>query len=546
MSDQRAAGENGTCRIGIVGGGISGLAAAYRLVELAGRDGRVPELHLFEAGRRLGGIIETRRRGDYLVECGPDMFITDKPWARELCERLGLGAELIAPDPRFRGSLVVRDGRVLPVPTGFQLMAPTDLWAFLRSPVLSWRGKLRVLAEPMLPARRPGSGAAAGASAEYVADESLGAFVRRRFGREALERLVQPLVAGIYTADAEQLSLAATVPRFLELEQRYGSVIRGLLREQRARRQARRAAASGKRADRPFDEQAKGLGAPQAREVVGSGARYELFLTLRTGLQRLVDVVADRLAGRVHVHLGEAARAVERSAGDAARTAEPGGQGVFRLRTTARVVGLDALILAVPAYAAAELLHEAHRDLAEQLRSIPYASSVVVVSAHREADFAHPLAAYGLVVPRVEKRPILAVSFASRKFPGRAPQGHVLLRTFLGGALQPELCGRDDDELVSITESELRTLLGWRGRREFALVVRHERAMPQYTLGHLERVAAIESLTGAVPGLALAGSAFRGVGIPDSILSGQRAAEKVWQEMTGRRGQHSAAGASIT
>ncbi|RMG41230.1 MAG: protoporphyrinogen oxidase [Planctomycetota bacterium] len=519
----------------MIGGGISGLAAAHRLVERARAAGRPLTIHLWEARPRLGGIIETRRERGYLVECGPDMFITDKPWGVELCRRLGLETELITPEPRYRRTLVVRDGRVLPVPSGFQLMAPTDLWSFLRSPVLSWSGKLRVMCEAVLPPRRspsPTSPAAAAdgpvADADAFDDESLGAFVRRRFGAEALDRLVQPLVAGIYTADADQLSLAATMPRFLEMERRHGSVIRGLLRE---RRQRRRRGQAVERSSVPEFREGPVRPPTAASDVeAGSGARYELFVTLRDGLQRLVDVLAERLEGNARLHVGRCATAVQRMA---MNDAAVGGRSGYRVTTDDGSVEVDALLLAVPAYRAADLLQRVHGTLAEALRTIEYASSVVVVSAHAEADFAHPLDAYGLVVPRIEDRPILAVSFASRKFPGRAPAGHVLLRTFLGGALQPELCQRSDAELRDIALGQLRELLGLRREPDFAWVVRHERAMPQYTLGHPARVAKIDSFVRSLPGLALAGSAFRGVGIPDSIHSGQQAAEKVWRDVCG-------------
>jgi oxygen-dependent protoporphyrinogen oxidase len=394
----------------------------------------------------------------------------------ELCRRLGLEERLIPTDERYRRSLVLRRGRPVPVPEGFTLLAPARVWPVVRSPVLSPWGKVRMGLEYLLPPRRP-----------EPEDESLGSFVRRRFGREALDRLVQPLVGGIYTSDPERLSLRATIPRFLEMEQKHGSVIRA------ARRQ--RASEDGKT----------------------SGARYGLFAAPREGISTILEALAERVAAAGRIRLNTAVQALSRS----------GERGWQMTLADGVAEEFDSVILAVRAYQAAALIAPWDAAAAGLLREIEYASSAIVVTAHPLADVRHPLDAFGLVVPAIEGRRVIAVSFASRKFPGRAPDGHVLLRTFVGGALQPEMMRHSDEELIAIVREELGELLGVAGREEFAFVARYERAMPQYHVGHVTRVARIADLMEGHPGLALAGNAYEGVGIPDCIHSGERAAERI-------------------
>ena len=485
-------------RIAIIGGGISGLSATLRVHELAAEQQRDVQITLLEASDRLGGVLHTEHIGDYLVERAADMWITNKPEGVRLCEKLGLAERLIPTNAHFRKSLVLRNGRAHPVPEGFQLMVPEQAWPMLRSPLLSWRGKLRLMAECFVPARRDG------------ADECLADFVRRRCGREAFERLVQPLVGGIYTADPEKLSLLATLPRFIEMEQQHGSLIRGALRQSRDR-------SSGT-----------------------SGARYGLFVSLPNGIEELVSALIARVAQFADIHCGVKVRAV-RSA-KLTRSVSEGEVAIDAESSLAladasgwSVEGgtrdhFDAVILAVPSYVAASLLAEGCSTLAAELNRIEYASTVVVASGHKLADIEHPLDAFGLVVPHIERRQVLAVSFTSRKFPGRAPDGRVLLRTFVGGALQPELCELDDAAILDLVRRELRDLLGVRGEPDFALPFRHTRAMPQYHVGHLDLVSQIRAAAAKCPGLAFAGNFLTGVGIPDSIASGEAAAAQVMRD----------------
>jgi protoporphyrinogen/coproporphyrinogen III oxidase len=462
-------------RLVVIGGGIAGLSAAHRAVERARERGQGIALTLLEAGDRLGGIVQTERRDGFLVESGPDSFISEKPWALALCRRVGLEDRLVRTDDRFRTAFVAFGGRLHPLPDGFQLLAPTRLASLLRSSLFSWGGKLRMAMDLVLP--RGGN-----------SDESLGAFVRRRLGREALERVAQPLIGGIYTADPDSLSLAATMPRFLEMEREHRSVILAL------RRAARRAPAPAAEA---------------------SGARWSLFVTFEDGMEELVLALARRLPPGA-VRLKEPATALERR-----------GAG-WRVATAAgTTVDADGVILATEAYQAARLLRHADPALGHLLEDIPYASSATVTLAYRRNAIRHPLDGFGFVVPQVERRPVIAGTFSSVKYPGRAPEGHVLLRVFVGGALNEAAAAADDAALVAAARGELATLLGAAGEPLFTRVSRHVKAMPQYQVGHLARVEAIEAAARRLPALALAGGAYRGVGIADCVHSGEEAAERL-------------------
>lgn len=427
---------------------------------------------VLEAGERLGGILRTERRDGFLIERSADMFTTREPWALELCEQLGLADSLLPTCKEHRGALVLRDGRLHRVPLGFTLMAPTRLLSFLKSPLLSWRGKLRVLRERWTAARRDS------------ADESLESFVRRRFGDESFERLVQPLIGGIYTADPQQLSMQATMRQFVELERQHGSVIRGLSK----------AAAN----------------TPQA-----SGARYGQFLAPRDGMSQLVEALGQSLPPE-SIRLGSPVDRLTR-----------GSSGQWQLRVGERDETFDGVVLALPAPRVVGLLQPHHKDLASELAAIPYAGAAVAVLGYARKDIRHPLDAFGLVVPAVEQRKVLAVSFASVKFPGRAADDQVLIRVFMGGALQPELLEQADDELLQLARQELEELLGARGTPRLAELHRWQGAMPQYHVGHLDRVERIEAHLQTLPGLQLAGNAYRGVGIPFCIRSGQQAADRL-------------------
>ena len=488
-------------RIAIIGGGLAGLVAAHRLSELARERGTNVLVTLFESGPRLGGVIGTERIGGYLVDTGADSFLTNKPAAVNLCRRLGIEDRLIATSEKHRGALVLFDGRPQPVPEGFQLMSPTAIWPMLVSPILSPWGKLRMALEYFVPRRKA-------ASSEECPDESLASFVRRRLGNEALERLVQPLVGGIYTSDPEKLSLAATMPRFLEMERDHGSLLAATLLPQ-------------KRANDHLS------GSPphqndSATDTKSSGARYGLFAGLTGGMEDLLSALRSKVEAGCEVRLNSPVARIMHETGAC------GPREKYRIELVDGMSCLfDSVVITASAHRAAGLLGELDSELQVGLNEIEYASSAIIVTGHPLKDIAHPLNAFGLVVPQREHRKILAVSFSSRKFPDRAPPGSVLLRTFVGGALQPELFCLSDDELAALVQSELSEILGVHGQPDFVRVCRYPRAMPQYHVGHLNRVARIEALTARHPGLALAGNAYRGVGIPDVIVSGESAAESV-------------------
>jgi oxygen-dependent protoporphyrinogen oxidase len=463
----------------VIGGGITGLAAAHRLQELSA-DGREPlRVTLFEAADRLGGAIRTIRHDDYLIELGPDNFITNKPGAIALCKRIGLEAQLLKTNDQNRRALVVRRGRLVPIPEGFELMAPRNMYAMAASPIFSLRGKLRMWCERFVKSRKVNE------------DESLESFVLRRFGREALDRLIQPLIGGIYTADPATLSLRATVPRFLDMETRHGSITAAMRHEKKERRTAAKSA--------PTD----------------AGARYSLFVTLREGMERLTDALRERLrdAARVNTRVDSLER--REMHGWTARL------------STGESLDADAVLLATPPHAAGALLQPLDAPLARMIGGIECASSAIVVAGYRREDVRHRLDAFGFVVPHLEGRSIIAGSFSHVKYAGRAPSGHVLLRAFVGGAMQPRMLDHGDVEMEAIVRREFEQLLGITAPPLFTHVQRWPRSMPQYKVGHVKRVEAIRAMAAQHPGLELAGSAFDGVGIPDCISSAEAAADRL-------------------
>jgi oxygen-dependent protoporphyrinogen oxidase len=465
-------------RVIVIGGGAAGLAAAHRAVELSNEKPFGIEVLLLEASSRLGGTIATERAGDFLVEAGPDSFITEKPSALRLCERIGLTSRLVSTQAAYQKIYIVHHGKLKPLPEGFFLLAPTRLWPFIQTPLFSWGGKLRMAAELVLP-RGKSNG-----------DESLGAFVRRRFGSEAFERVAQPLVGGIYASDPDKLSLAATLPRFKDMERQRRSIIRAMWSEQRRRARSREA---------------------------GSGARWSLFVTLAGGMQEFVDAIAGRLP----------ADSVRRDTPVTAVHYEPSKRS-WRVSTREiEAFHADAVILATPAFHAAEILSGIAGATANELRQISYASTATVSVAYRREDFPRQPDSFGFVVPAIERRKIMACTFNSLKYPRRAPEGQILLRAFVGGALQPELFDDNDPTMEKNVRDELASLLGVTARPLFSRIWRHSNSMPQYHVGHDARIQRIEKGLNPFPTLALAGSAYHGVGIADCVRTGEEAAEKV-------------------
>jgi oxygen-dependent protoporphyrinogen oxidase len=469
-------------RIAIIGGGITGLAAAHRLHELAATNKQPLEITIFEASERVGGALETIHHDGLTVETGADSFLSEKPWALELTERLGLSNQLVRTQEQFRKTLVVRDGRLVPIPEGFSLMAPTYLMPVLRSPLFSPSGKARMMLEPLVPRRRD------------ITDESLASFVSRRLGREVLERVAQPLAAGIYTADPAMLSAQSTMPRFVEMEHRYGSLIRGLRMAARTR---------------------------DANSRATSGARWSLFVSCVGGVGTLIDALSARLPDVIRYN--SRIEAIARDPESGWRLTLANGD-----RYSASIV-----ICAAPAFVAARLLKSYAHRLAAGLAKISYASAATVNLAWRVMDFPHLPNSFGFVVPIIERRKIIAGSFSSLKFPGRAPANLVLARVFIGGALQTAMMDLDDNAMVAAAREEFRALLGVTAPPLFTRVRRWPTSMPQYAVGHRDLIAAIRTEAANLPDLLLAGAYLDGVGIPDCIHSGEAAAEAAFGQLPG-------------
>ncbi len=466
-------------KVVIVGGGISGLAAVYRLKELGQKTGQPFEIVLAEATSRLGGVIESRAQDGFLLEGGPDSFISEKPAARELSDRLGIASEIIGTNNKFRRSFIYKKGKLIPIPEGYYLIAPSRISAFLMTPLLNWGTKFRVGCELFISKRKS------------AGDESVGGFVRRRFGETTLQEIAQPMIGGIYTADPEFLSLETTLPQFLDLERQYGSVIRGLITRKRLRLK------------------------PAAQTA--SGPRYSLFLSFREGMESLTRSISAQLP-EVTFRMNAPVAEVWPHSGK--------WKIAFRHR---EVLEADVVCIALSAFQAAPLLSRAAPDLSRDLENVPYESVATINLAYKRSDIPHPLNGFGFVVPAITGRKIVACSFSSVKFAGRAPRDMALLRVFAGGALHREVYAMDDKALERTVLEELRHYLGIKAPPLFSSIKRYPNTMPQYRVGHLELMKTVQSKLAAFPGLYLVGNAYRGIGVPDCIKWSELTAESIAQ-----------------
>ena len=446
--------------VAIVGGGIAGLSAAHALHRLG-----VP-YRLLEGSPRLGGVIRTESESGFVMEAGPDAIFTQKPAAVELSVDLGLGARLVPTDPVRKTVFVLHRGRLRPLPDGMTLGVPTRFLPMVATRLFSWPAKLRMAGEVRM-RPRPDAG-----------DESIASFLGRHFGQEAVERIGEPLLAGIHAGDPDQLSMLSAFPRFVEMERKYGSLIRAMWK------------------------------AP--RPAIGKAAA---FVSFPGGLQELVDA----LGARVQASVSTARPVRELRPTASGWEIESGGGETFTAR---------ALILAVPAQTAARLLASVDPGLAGALGAFRSVSTAVVYLGCRRADVAHPLDGYGVVIPRREGLRASALGFVSTKFPGRAPEGHVLLRVFLGGARDPDVLEADDEALVGLAAAECKPLLGLRGAPVLSRVFRWPQATPQMDVGHAARMAWIDAQAEARRGLYLSGAGLHGTGIPDMVADGARQAAR--------------------
>lgn len=503
-------------RIAIIGGGITGLAAAFRVHEL---DPTV-EIKVFESRNRPGGVLGTQITDGFEIEQSADNFITTVPWGLSLCERLGLKEELVTTTPQHRQTFIVWKRKLCKLPDGFMMMAPTRWFPMVVTSLLSPLGKLRAALELFIPRRK---------SEE---DESLEAFAVRRLGREVYERLIEPLVSGIYAADMKKLSLLGTLPRFREMEKKYRSLIWAMQVQKWQMRKHRSE----------------------------SGPRYSMFVTVRGGLQKIITRICEELpAGAVHTSCpvqkispiydfcektskkesSEVESAENLACGDNALDLKSEEKGVSRWKVSFVEEGqqrseiFDGLILATESHSAAKLLEsisDSPRDLCELARylgEIEHTGTAVMTVAYKREQVAHALDGMGAVVPGVEKNPILAISFSNEKYPHRAPEGYTLLRVFAGGARNPEMAEKTDEEITSILLPELQRILGITGTPCMISVSKWPRTMPQIHLGHLERIEKIQEILAHYPTLCIAGNEFSGVGIPQCIHMGEMAAEKL-------------------
>lgn len=464
-------------RILVIGGGIAGLAAAYTAQKQAAETGLPIQLTVVEREPYWGGKIRTECVDGFVIEGGPDTFLAAKPWGVALCRELGLEPRLQGTNPHQKNTYVLHHGRLHHLPDGLAMMIPTQFGPLAKTSLLSWPQKVRMGLDYFLP------------PAPRNGDESLGSFVSRRLGRAAYESLIEPLMSGIYAGDGDLLSLQATFPTLRDLELKHGGLVRGALAMRKQ----------------------KPPGGAQA-----SGSR-SAFLTPANGLAEIVEMLVKRLqAGGAELQTSTAVTSIMYD------------HPSFDVQLdSGENLPADGLILATPAFVAGELLAGLDASLASELRAIEYVTTATISLAYRQSVLPRPLDGYGYVIPRCEGRQALACTWTSTKFPHRAPGGYALLRVFVGRAGQEDDLPWDEAGLLSLAKDELRQTLGILAEPILARVFRWERAMPQYNLGHPERLKRIESALESLPGLALAGNGYRGIGIPDCIHSGELAAQKI-------------------
>ncbi|MBX2997839.1 MAG: protoporphyrinogen oxidase [Caldilineaceae bacterium] len=464
--------------IAIIGGGISGLSTAWYVQK------GDPALSyvLLERGERWGGKVRTDTVdgfGDapFVVEGGPDSFITQKPWAMGLARELGLGEDLLPTNDDQRKTYVLNRGRPTPLPDGVLMIIPTQFMPFALSPLISPLGKLRMGLDLLIPAKRDGQ------------DETLAEFVQRRLGNEALDKIAEPLMSGIYNAEAEKQSLLATFPRFRAIEEKHGSLIKGMLASKKAADEAR------------------------AKAPAANGSKpLSVFMSLKDGMNTLVDALTARLTGDLRLRVGV----------DAIHPSQEG----YRLDLSdGSSIVARRVILATPAYFSADLLADLAPQAATLLDGIRYVGTGTISLAFRRQDVPDNYPGFGIVVPRSEARDVNAITWSSTKFNRRAPQDHVLARVFFGGSRSPHMMDLDDDEALRRVRAELKVMVGVGAEPLFHRIYRWPRSNPQYDVGHLDRVAAIEAAL--PPGIHVTGSAYRGIGLPDCVHQAQQTAEAV-------------------
>lgn len=480
-------------RIAIIGGGIAGLAAAYEL-EKARNAGAPLTYTLFEARERLGGSLSSEIVNGAVIERGPDSFLTEKPAASELCRELGIGDQLLPSNDADRKTYILVRNRLVALPDGLMFLVPTKLVPTAVSPLFSFTTKIRMALELLHPPRPSG-----------LADEAVAALVERHYGTEAVNRLADPLLSGIYGGDATQLSARTVLPRLVEMETQYGSLTRGMLAAHRKMRTMAKA------------NNGNGNAAPRAPRPI--------FTALRGGMQQLVDAVTARI-DPASLRVATPVSAIAKN-----------GNG-WSITAAGASENYDAVIFASPAWAVGGLLAPIDPVLGEDLSTIPYSSSITVNLVYDESKLGTLPEGFGFLVPAVEGRAMLACTFAHRKFLGRTPPGKAVIRAFLGGIRNEHMMTEPDETLVATVRRELSEILGEKTisaklEPEYSQVTRWRRAMAQYSVGHQERIARVNAHAAALPGLKLAGNAYDGIGIPDCIRLGRKAAKELAAQAAG-------------
>ncbi|NKB24996.1 MAG: protoporphyrinogen oxidase [Kiritimatiellae bacterium] len=457
--------------ITIIGGGITGLATAFYLQKKSQETGCPIDYTLLESTPRLGGKIITHTIDDFVIEGGPDSFITQKPWGLQLCHDLGIENQLIPCNQANQQVYVLQQGKLISLPNGFRLTIPTQWMPFLKTNLISSIGKMRVWMERFIPRTK------------FDQDESLAHFIRRRFGKETLDKIAGPMMAGIYSADPETLSMKSTFPKFLELEKQYGSLLRGI-----------------KHYKQP---------------------PHPLFMSLKGGMENLIHSLKEKLHGSIKTAC-QVTGIIQKD-------------HVYEILTESESFRTQAVVMAIPAYASAHLLADLHPTAFENLQKISYTSTATITFGYLdETKTSHTLKGFGFIVPRTDPSPLLACTWTSSKFNHRAPLNRLLFRVFVGDKNRQKLTHMSDEELYNITHTEILAILGLSNKPILHHIDRWENAHPQYTVGHLSRMNELQKSLTSFPGLYLAGSGYKGIGIPDCIHEGIHCANQIFEDRIAR------------